>query len=56
MPELGAEVERKQKTHPAPTHPQAAPAPHTSMLVLKARFTLALIFTTCPTLGEKSRR
>lgn len=30
--------------------PQAGPATHTSMLELKARFTLALIFTTWPTL------
>lgn len=33
-----------------PPHPQAGPATHTSMLELKARFTLALIFTTWPTL------
>lgn len=32
--------------------PPAGPATHTSMLELKARFTLALIFTTWPTLGR----
>lgn len=42
---------RKKRKRPAPTHPSPGDAaPHTSMLELKARFTLALIFTTCPAL------
>lgn len=42
VPGLGTENEEEAEN--PPTHPL------TSMLELKARFTLALIFTTCPTL------
>lgn len=51
--ENGEEIENPPNTH---SPPGSARPTHTSMLELKARFTLALIFTTCPTLGEKSRR
>lgn len=40
----------EQESHPTPK--QGQPHTHTSMLVLKARFTLALMFTTWPTLRK----
>lgn len=56
MPRLGAEKGREgRKTQPPTYPPQAATTPHTSMLELKARFTLALIFTTCPMLGREKQ-